>query len=112
MAICSGSSVSTAAARSTVAEIVSGAGYVADVAGVAVVGDVVGAALVDDAIVDDGVVAAVDSDVAAGTVALTRLWERHRARTLNSGADKITHWSSEVQMPRYLDAVTRAGETI
>jgi hypothetical protein len=46
-------------------------------------------------------------DVAGGTAALERLWDRYQAGTLAGNADKTRFWSSEVQMPRYLNIVTQ-----
>jgi len=46
-------------------------------------------------------------DVAGGTAALERLWGRYQAGTLSGNADKTLFWSSEVQMPRYLNMVAQ-----
>ena len=45
-------------------------------------------------------------DVAGGTAALERLWDRYQAGTLSANADKMHIWSSVVQMPRYLNVMT------
>jgi hypothetical protein len=44
-------------------------------------------------------------DAAAGTAALERLWQRYRAGGLSPQTDKTRFWSSETQIPRYLDLV-------
>lgn len=44
-------------------------------------------------------------DVTAGVVALERLWQRYRAGGLAPQTDKTRFWSSETQLPRYLDLV-------
>jgi hypothetical protein len=46
-------------------------------------------------------------DVASGTAALERLWDRYQAGTLSGNAGKTQFWSSDVQMPRYLSVVTQ-----
>jgi glycosyltransferase involved in cell wall biosynthesis len=46
-------------------------------------------------------------DVAGGTAALERLWDRYQAGTLSVNADKTLFWSSEVQVPRYLNMVAQ-----
>jgi glycosyltransferase involved in cell wall biosynthesis len=46
-------------------------------------------------------------DVAGGTAALERLWDRYQAGTLSGNADKTLFWSSEVQVPRYLNMVAQ-----
>lgn len=44
-------------------------------------------------------------DVEAGVAALEKLWARHQAHTLTVNTDKTRFWSSETQVPRYLDLV-------
>ena len=46
-------------------------------------------------------------DVAGGAAALERLWARYQAGTLSVNADKTLFWSSEVQVPRYLNMVAQ-----
>jgi hypothetical protein len=46
-------------------------------------------------------------DVVGGTAALERLWDRYQAGTLSVNADKTRFWSSEVQVPRYLNMVAQ-----
>jgi glycosyltransferase involved in cell wall biosynthesis len=46
-------------------------------------------------------------DAAGGTAALERLWDRYQAGTLSVNADKTLFWSSEVQVPRYLNMVAQ-----
>ena len=47
-------------------------------------------------------------DVAAGTTALGRLWQQFEAGTLKDNAGKTEFWSSESQVPRYVELVSRA----
>jgi len=49
-----------------------------------------------------------ESDVAAGAAALGRLWERYKLGTLDGGEGNATFWSSEVQVPRYVELMTQA----
>ncbi len=49
------------------------------------------------------------ADVEGGVAALDRLWGRFRAGQLTVDAGKAAFWSSETQMPRYLEAVLSAG---
>jgi glycosyltransferase involved in cell wall biosynthesis len=49
-------------------------------------------------------------DVAGGTAALERLWDRYQAGTLSGHADKTLFWSSEVQVPRYLNMVAQMDD--
>lgn len=44
-------------------------------------------------------------DAAAGAAALERLWQRYRSGGLAPQTDKTSFWSSETQIPRYLDLV-------
>ena len=44
-------------------------------------------------------------DAAAGAAALERLWRRYRAGELAPQTDKTGFWSSETQIPRYLELV-------
>lgn len=50
------------------------------------------------------------TDVEAGAAALDRLWRRFRAGQLTGDDSKGEFWSSETQMPRYLEAVRSAGQ--
>ena len=45
-------------------------------------------------------------DVAGGLAALENLWARYVAGSLGRPMGKTQFWSSEVQIPRYLDLVT------
>ncbi len=51
-----------------------------------------------------------ESDANAGAAALEQLWQRYQAGNLTSNTDKTRFWSSEVQIPRYLELVNRLGE--
>jgi glycosyltransferase involved in cell wall biosynthesis len=46
---------------------------------------------------------------AAGAAALRELWTRYRTNALTCNAEKIRYWSSETQIPRYLDLVGCPG---
>jgi hypothetical protein len=46
-----------------------------------------------------------ESDTAAGAAALERLWQRYRAGGLAPQTDRTEFWSSQTQIPRYLDFV-------
>jgi glycosyltransferase involved in cell wall biosynthesis len=49
-----------------------------------------------------------ESDTEAGATALENLWARYQSGTLAVSADKAQFWSSTVQIPRYLELVTRS----
>ena len=49
-------------------------------------------------------------DVAGGTAALAKLWELYTAGSLRNPIGKTGFWSSEVQIPRYLELVTGVGK--
>jgi glycosyltransferase involved in cell wall biosynthesis len=49
------------------------------------------------------------ADVQGGTAALSRLWELFLAGKLTVDAGKTALWSSDAQMPRYIEAVLSAG---
>jgi glycosyltransferase involved in cell wall biosynthesis len=51
-------------------------------------------------------------DIAGGASALERLWDRYLAGTLVGDMGKSASWSSEVQIPRYLDFVLQAKEPV
>lgn len=44
-----------------------------------------------------------EHDVAAGVLAIERLWEMYVGGSLDAVAEGSRHWSSEVQIPRYLE---------
>lgn len=48
-------------------------------------------------------------DINAGAVALEQLWQRYQAGKLKADAGKTTFWSSEEQVPRYVELVTQTG---
>lgn len=48
-----------------------------------------------------------ESDVAAGAAALGRLWARYQQGTLDGGEGNTAFWSSEVQVPRYVELMTQ-----
>src|SRR6185295_1202352 len=45
-------------------------------------------------------------DIANGAAALERLWDCYLAGTLVGDMEKSAFWSSETQVPRYLDLVS------
>jgi glycosyltransferase involved in cell wall biosynthesis len=49
-------------------------------------------------------------DVAGGVAALEKLWTRYCAGSLGQQVGSTQFWSSEVQIPRYLELVTAAGK--
>jgi hypothetical protein len=49
-------------------------------------------------------------DVEAGAKALERLWELYQAGQLNCDSEKTGFWSSEVQIPKYVDLVRGLGQ--
>jgi glycosyltransferase involved in cell wall biosynthesis len=52
-----------------------------------------------------------DRDVEGGCGALERLWELHQRAKLEVAADKVRFWSSETQIPRYLQLLkSRSGD--
>jgi glycosyltransferase involved in cell wall biosynthesis len=51
-------------------------------------------------------------DVQAGADALQRLWEMHKAGNLEVDAGRTGYWSSEVQLPRYIELATRSVECL
>lgn len=46
-------------------------------------------------------------DVTGGAAALQKLWKRYRADALTCNTEKIRFWSSETQIPRYVELVSR-----
>lgn len=48
-----------------------------------------------------------ESDVAAGAMALGRLWARYQLGKLDGGAGNTAFWSSEVQVPRYVELMSQ-----
>jgi glycosyltransferase involved in cell wall biosynthesis len=50
-----------------------------------------------------------ECDVAGGVVALQALWNRYQANALACNAEKTRYWSSETQIPRYLELVSRCS---
>lgn len=49
--------------------------------------------------------ACAPEDFEGGATALGRLWQRHQSGNLACDAGATTHWSSETQLPRYLQTV-------
>ena len=49
-------------------------------------------------------------DVESGAAALERLWELYQAGQLNCDSEKTGFWSSEVQIPKYVDLVRGLGQ--
>lgn len=48
-------------------------------------------------------------DINGGAVALGRLWQQYQSGALNRAAGKTAFWSSEQQIPRYVEMVTQTG---
>jgi glycosyltransferase involved in cell wall biosynthesis len=48
-----------------------------------------------------------EADIDAGATALAKLWTRYKLGTLDRDEGNTTYWSSEVQIPRYLDLVAQ-----
>jgi glycosyltransferase involved in cell wall biosynthesis len=46
-----------------------------------------------------------ERDVDGGARALARLWKQHQAGKLTVQSDKTTYWSSETQIPRYVELI-------
>lgn len=53
--------------------------------------------------------ACTPDDFEGGATALGRLWQRYQSRTLACDAGETAHWSSETQLPRYLQTVLASG---
>lgn len=51
-------------------------------------------------------------DIASGAEALGRLWELYLGGKLMCEAQNTSFWSSETQVPRFLDRVTRIAEAV
>ncbi|MEY2409250.1 MAG: hypothetical protein QOF48_1920 [Verrucomicrobiota bacterium] len=51
-----------------------------------------------------------ESDVVAGAASLERLWERFRAGKLAAADARTEAWSSEIQVPRYLQIVRHSTD--
>ncbi len=49
-------------------------------------------------------------DVEAGTAALERLWSLYQVNQLQCDTEKTGFWSSEVQIPKYVDLVRSLGQ--
>jgi glycosyltransferase involved in cell wall biosynthesis len=56
-----------------------------------------------------GAFASDERDVAGGAAALEQLWDHHQAGISACDAAKTRFWSSETQVPRYLELVTQVA---